>query len=153
MQFSNLRSFLGSWPYDPENNVRVAHGADGREIILVRQPMGVEEYEIDDRPDGRRVHGMESVFDFHRARFDATIAHTDQRTGMTIKRYALPLILLAASSALVWAGCISDCKDNYDSEVESCKLMHDDPDEADDLQQCIQDAKDEYQSCVEECTS
>jgi hypothetical protein len=72
---------------------------------------------------------------------------------MTIKRSALPLVLLAASSALVWAGCISDCKDNYDSEVESCKLMYDDPDEAEDLQQCIQNAKDEYQSCVEECTS
>jgi DNA-binding XRE family transcriptional regulator len=71
MQVSDLRSFLGSWPYDPENNVRVAHGADGRDIILVRQPMGLEEYEIDGRPDGRRVHGMESVFDFHRARFDA----------------------------------------------------------------------------------
>ena len=72
---------------------------------------------------------------------------------MTIKRSALPLVLLAASSVLVWAGCISDCKDNYDSEVESCKSMYDDPDEADDLQQCIQNAKDEYQSCVEECTS
>jgi len=72
VQVVNLRSFLGSWPYDPENNVRVAHGADGREIILVRQPMGLEEYEIDGRPDGRRIHGMESVFHFHRARFDAT---------------------------------------------------------------------------------
>jgi DNA-binding XRE family transcriptional regulator len=71
MQVVDLRSFLGSWPYDPENNVRVAHGADGREIILVRQPMGLEEYEIDGRPDGRRIHGMESVFHFHRARFDA----------------------------------------------------------------------------------
>jgi hypothetical protein len=70
-----------------------------------------------------------------------------------IKRSVVPLVLLAASSALVWAGCISDCKDNYDSEVESCKLMHEDPDEAEDLQQCIQNAKDEYQSCVEECTS
>jgi hypothetical protein len=71
MQVVDLRSFLGSWPYNPENNVRVAHGADGREIILVRQPMGLEEYEIDGRPDGRRIHGMESVFHFHRARFDA----------------------------------------------------------------------------------
>jgi hypothetical protein len=72
MQVVDLRSFLGSWPYDPENNVRVARGADCREIILVRQPMGLEEYEIDGRPDGRRIHGMESVFHFHRARFDAT---------------------------------------------------------------------------------
>jgi hypothetical protein len=30
MKVLDLRSFLGSWPYDPENNVRVAHGADGR---------------------------------------------------------------------------------------------------------------------------
>lgn len=37
---------------------------------------------------------------------------------MTIKRFALPLVLLAASSVMVWAGCLSDCKDNYDSEVD-----------------------------------
>ncbi|HEV2717341.1 MAG TPA: hypothetical protein VGU64_18890 [Terriglobales bacterium] len=66
-----LRSFLESWPYDAENNVRVARGADGREIILVRQPMGLEQYEIDGRPDGRRVHGMESSFDFHHTRINA----------------------------------------------------------------------------------
>jgi hypothetical protein len=71
MKVVDLRSFLGNWPYDAENDVRVARGADGREIILVRQPMGLEEYEIDGRPDGRRIHGMESVFHFHRARFDA----------------------------------------------------------------------------------
>jgi hypothetical protein len=71
MKVVNLRSFLGSWPYDPGNNVCVTRGADGREIILVRQPMGLEEYEIDGRPDGRRIQGMKSVFDFHRARFDA----------------------------------------------------------------------------------
>jgi hypothetical protein len=68
---SALRSLLERWPYDAENNARVARGADGREVILVRQPMGVEEYEIDGRPDGRRIHGMESAFDFHRARVDA----------------------------------------------------------------------------------
>jgi hypothetical protein len=72
---------------------------------------------------------------------------------MIIRRAALALILLAASATLVWAGCISDCKDEYDSEVESCKLMYEDPDEADDLQQCIQNAKEEYQLCVEQCTS
>ena len=63
------------------------------------------------------------------------------------------MVLFTATSAMVWAGCISDCKDDYDSEVESCKLMYYEPDEADDLQQCIQNAKDEYQSCIDECTS
>jgi DNA-binding XRE family transcriptional regulator len=71
MEVLDLQSFLGCWPYDPENNVRVAHGADGRGIILVRQPMGLEHYEIDGRPDGRRIQRRESVFDFHRTRFDA----------------------------------------------------------------------------------
>ena len=72
---------------------------------------------------------------------------------MRIKRLVLLFVSLLASSVLVWAGCISDCKDEYDSAVESCKSMYDDPDDADDLQQCIENAKDEYQSCIEECTS
>lgn len=71
MKAVDLRSLLEIWPYDAENNVRIAHGADGRKIILVRQPMGLEQYEIDGRPDGRRVNGLKSAFDFHRARFDA----------------------------------------------------------------------------------
>jgi hypothetical protein len=33
--------------------------------------MGLEEYEIEGRPDGRRVHGMESLFHFHQARINA----------------------------------------------------------------------------------
>ena len=71
MKVVDLRSFLGNWPYDAENNARVAHGEDGRQIILVRQPMGLEQFETDGRPDGQRVHGMESVFDFHNARINA----------------------------------------------------------------------------------
>jgi len=70
-----------------------------------------------------------------------------------MKRFIMPLIFLAASSALIWAGCISDCKDDYDSALESCKLLYDTPDDADFLQQCIQDAKDEHQSCIDACTS
>jgi outer membrane murein-binding lipoprotein Lpp len=70
-----------------------------------------------------------------------------------IKRFILPLIFLATSSALIWAGCISDCKDEYDSAVQSCKLLYDDSDDAEDFQMCIQAAKDEYQSCLEDCTS
>jgi hypothetical protein len=72
---------------------------------------------------------------------------------MRIKRIVLLFVSLLASTLLVWAGCVSDCKDEYDSAVESCKSMYDDPDDADDLQQCIEGARDEYQSCIEECTS
>lgn len=43
----DLRQFLDSWPYDPAHNVRFARGANGREIIVVRQPMGIEQYEME----------------------------------------------------------------------------------------------------------
>jgi hypothetical protein len=72
---------------------------------------------------------------------------------MAIKRLMLSLILLSGSSAMIWAGCKSDCRDEYDSEIESCKSQYDDPDDVDDLRQCIQNATDEYESCIEECNS
>jgi hypothetical protein len=54
----------------------------------------------------------------------------------------------------VIAGCISDCKSDYESKVEDCQLLSgDDPDETDTLKSCIDDAKDEYDSCEDECTS
>ena len=67
----DLRGFLETWPYDAGHRVRRARGADGREIILVRQPMGLQQFEMDGRPDGQREHGLESLLDFHEARIAA----------------------------------------------------------------------------------
>jgi hypothetical protein len=71
MKVVDLRSLLENWPYDAENNVRNAHGEDGREIILVRQPMGLEQFEIDGRPDGQRPYGMDSTLGFQLSRLAA----------------------------------------------------------------------------------
>jgi hypothetical protein len=70
---------------------------------------------------------------------------------VTFKQSVLLTILLAASSALVWAGCVSDCKDDFDASVANCKLMYDEPDDADDLELCIQSARADYEACIEEC--
>jgi hypothetical protein len=51
------------------------------------------------------------------------------------------------------AGCMSDCKDKYQSDVEDCHHRYDSPDESDDLRRCIDDAKSEYDDCAEECKS
>lgn len=64
---------------------------------------------------------------------------------------AFGLALLAPSPAT--AGCVSACRDDYDSEVDSCRSDHDDPDEADDLRMCIDNAKDTYDECIHECRS
>ena len=49
------------------------------------------------------------------------------------------------------AGCKSDCQDEYESAVESCKEQYDDPDDADMLKVCTDNAKSEYESCIDEC--
>ena len=72
---------------------------------------------------------------------------------MTIKRFILSAALFAMPAVMVWAGCKSDCWDESDSEIESCKSQYDDPDDVDELRQCIQNATDEYESCIEECNS
>jgi hypothetical protein len=61
----DLRSALQSWPYDPEDDSRLVRGEDGRSILQVRTPLGIEQYELEGRPDGLRPHGLESALEHH----------------------------------------------------------------------------------------
>ena len=60
----DLRRILKSWPYDPEEDARLVRGDDGRELLQVRTPLGIEQYESEGRPDGARPHGMESALEY-----------------------------------------------------------------------------------------
>ena len=66
----DLKPFLDSWPYDPDDCVRVIALANGREVIQVRLPLGIEQYELDGRPDGSHPHGAESSLDHYLARLE-----------------------------------------------------------------------------------
>jgi UvrB/UvrC motif-containing protein len=66
----DLKPFLESWPYDPEDCVRVITLANGREVIQVRLPLGIEQYELDGRPDGSRPHGDGSSLEHYLTRLD-----------------------------------------------------------------------------------
>lgn len=59
----DLRDLLAKWPYDPDNDARLTRGDDGREILQIRTPLGIEQYELDGRPDGLRPHGMGSALE------------------------------------------------------------------------------------------
>jgi hypothetical protein len=61
---------LKSWPYDPEHDARIIRGDDGREILQVRTPLGIEQYEMDGRPDSLRPHGMESALEYYQHRLN-----------------------------------------------------------------------------------
>jgi hypothetical protein len=64
----DLRELFNDWPYEAEDCVRLLRGEDGREIMQVRQPLGIEQYEVDGRPDGERPYGMESALEYHLSR-------------------------------------------------------------------------------------
>jgi hypothetical protein len=66
----DLRKMLKSWPYDPEDDARIIHGENGREILQVRTPVGIEQYETEGRPDGARPHGMESSLEYQLRRLE-----------------------------------------------------------------------------------
>ncbi len=66
----DLRRLLQNWAYDPENDTRIIRGEDGREILQVRTVLGVEQYEVNGRPDGARPHEMESALEFQTQRFE-----------------------------------------------------------------------------------
>ncbi len=50
-----------------------------------------------------------------------------------------------------WGDCKSDCQNEYELAVKSCKEQYNDPDEADELQVCLDDAKKDSDSCMDEC--
>src|SRR5688572_23699288 len=66
----DLRKILKSWPYDPEDDARVIHGENGRSILQVRTPVGIEQYEMEGRPDGERPYGMESALEYQLRRLE-----------------------------------------------------------------------------------
>ena len=51
---ADLRQILKNWPYDPEDDARIIRGDDSRELMQVRTLLGIEQYEMDGRPDGER---------------------------------------------------------------------------------------------------
>ena len=70
MKTPDLRELLREWPYDAEKCVRIIEGDDGREVLQVRTPVGIEQFELEGRPDGARPHNRESAFDFYLGRLE-----------------------------------------------------------------------------------
>jgi hypothetical protein len=57
----DLTAIFHDWPYDSDDNMRIVEADDGRNVLQVRQPLGIEQYELDGRPDGARPFGNISV--------------------------------------------------------------------------------------------
>jgi len=64
----DLSPLLEAWPYEPGRNLRKVIASDGRALLQVRIPLGIEQYEMDGRPDGLKPYGAESCLDYQEAR-------------------------------------------------------------------------------------
>jgi hypothetical protein len=64
----DIGPILREWPFDPEKNVRRFTGEDGKARLQVRLPLGLEQYELDGRPDGARPDGEESYLEAYQKR-------------------------------------------------------------------------------------
>jgi len=77
---NDLTGLLRDWPYDSDDNMRIIEAEDGRSVLQVRQPLGVEQYELDGRPDGARPFENESVVAelYHRLELHKQASGDDQ---------------------------------------------------------------------------
>jgi hypothetical protein len=60
MPSEDIGGILRKWRYEEGRTVRRVRTASGREVIQVRLPLGIEQYEMNGRPDGKRPEGQES---------------------------------------------------------------------------------------------
>lgn len=67
----DLTTLLEAWSYEPGKiKVRKITGIGGRDKIQMRIDLGVLQMESKGRPDGKRPHGFESLYDYHMKRLE-----------------------------------------------------------------------------------
>ena len=77
----DISDILKRWPPSEGGNVRRIEGEDGRTIIQVRLPLGIEQYELHGRPDGKRPHARESLLDFQEERLSKFLNERETDKG------------------------------------------------------------------------
>jgi uncharacterized protein YhaN len=81
---ADITDLLREWEYDSDNQIRIVQADDGRQVLQVRQPLGIEQYELDGRPDGKRPFGRESVLEEFQGRRENYAASHGSEEGFSI---------------------------------------------------------------------
>ena len=64
----DITNILREWEYEEGNNIRVIRTSSGREILQIREIMGISQYELDGRPDGKKISGAATFLELILAR-------------------------------------------------------------------------------------
>jgi len=82
----DITDILREWEYDSDNQIRIIQAEDGRQVLQVRQPLGIEQYELDGRPDGKRPFGRDTVLEEFRSRLENYTASHGSDEGFSVTR-------------------------------------------------------------------
>jgi len=63
MASNDLTDILDAWHYDPDQSVRIVVADNGRSVLQVRLPLGIEQYEMEGRPDGATPRGFTTMLE------------------------------------------------------------------------------------------
>jgi len=89
---ADLSEFFRSWKYDSDNQVRIIKADDGRDVLQIRQPLGVEQYELDGRPDGLTPEGRSSYLEAFQERLERHIEENGSAAGFVISHEEFGLL-------------------------------------------------------------
>jgi hypothetical protein len=81
---ADISDILREWEYDSDNQIRIVQADDGRQVLQVRQPLGIEQYELDGRPDGRKPFDRDTVLEEFQARLESYRASRGTEDGFAI---------------------------------------------------------------------
>ena len=81
---ADITEILREWEYDSDNQIRIVQADDGRQVLQVRQPMGIEQYELDGRPDGKKPFGRETALEEYQARLESHRSSHGSDEGFTL---------------------------------------------------------------------
>ncbi|HTP58857.1 MAG TPA: excinuclease ABC subunit B, partial [Spirochaetia bacterium] len=81
---ADITDLLREWEFDSDNQIRIIQADDGRQVLQVRQPMGIEQYELDGRPDGKHPMGRDSMMEEYQARLENYKTAHGSDAGFTI---------------------------------------------------------------------
>ena len=82
----DITNLLRNWEYDPDNSTRIIRADDGRDVLQVRQPLGIEQYEMEGRPDGCRPHGAESYLKWYQDQLEKHKKNTGSDQGFKLSQ-------------------------------------------------------------------
>jgi hypothetical protein len=81
---ADITSILREWEYDSGNLIRIIKADDGRDVLQVRQPLGIEQYELQGRPDGMAPEGRESYVVLYQEKLREHIGARGSDVGFTL---------------------------------------------------------------------